>query len=145
MFDSIRNLFGGKKKDSAPPLPKAPAPPRFEEEEKEIIVPEVTPAEILASAQAGSAPLILDVREAYEFKQTRVKAGAGFQVLHIPMNSVPQRIAELPKDAPIAVICASGGRSYGVAHYLLEQGYDAVNVDGGMGAWMRSGGAYEQG
>jgi len=146
MFNALKNLFGGKKHiDSSQTLTK-PAPPRFEEEEREeFSVPEITARSLIERAKEENAPLILDVREAFEFKQTRVQVGGGIDLLHIPMNSVPNRLAEIPSDREIAVICASGGRSYGVAHYLIEQGFRASNVDGGMGAWVRAGGAYEQG
>lgn len=144
MFNSLRNLFGGKQQKASSPAQSAP--PRFEEEEREEFnVPETTPRTLLGQAEANSAPLILDVREPFEFMQTRVKPGGGIDLLHIPMDSVPERLDELPRDREIAVICASGGRSYGVAHYLIAQGYKASNVDGGMGAWVRAGGPYEQG
>ncbi len=143
MFDSLRNLFSGKK--STPKATPPPSPPHFEAEEEEIPVPEVKPAELLATLQEGGETFILDVREGYEWKQSPVRAENGITVVYIPMNSVPDRLEELPRDREIAVICASGARSYGVAHYLLEQGFKATNIDGGIGAWIRSGGAYEQG
>lgn len=142
MFNSLKNLFGGKPKN--PPAPPA-QPPIFEDDEPEPTVPETPAAELVAKAQAGEALYLLDVRELYEWDATRVKASESVQVVHAPMNSVPNRLAELPRDQQIAVICASGSRSYGVTHYLNGQGFDAVNVDGGMGAWVRAGGAYEQG
>ena len=55
------------------------------------------------------------------------------------MYEVPPRLAELPTDQPIAVICHVGGRSAQVAHWLRAQGYDAHNVDGGMEAWAALG------
>lgn len=143
MFDSIKKLFGGGKTTPAEPRPASP-PPVFDDE-PEPVVPEVRAAELVARTQAGERLFILDVREVYEWNATRVKASDGIEVQHIPMNSVPNRLVDLPHNQQIAVICASGGRSYGVAHYLNENGFDAINVDGGIGAWVRSGGAYEQG
>ncbi len=144
MFDSIRKLLGGTK--ATPPEPRHVAPPPIiEEDEPEPVVPELRAADLVAKTQAGARLYFLDVRELYEWNMTRVKASEDVLVQHIPMNSVPNRLADLPHDQQIAVICASGGRSYGVAHFLNENGFDAVNVDGGIGAWVRSGGAYEQG
>lgn len=146
MFKSLRNLFGGGKQSNTEPASTKPKPPRFEEEEREEFnVPEITARTLIERGETEDAPLILDVREAFEFKQTRVQAGGGIDLLHIPMNSVPNRLDDLPRDREIAVICASGGRSYGVAHYLISQGFKASNVNGGMGAWVRAGGKYEQG
>ena len=146
MFNSLKNLFGGKKQGPPPSASAKPAPPRFEEEERDALrVPDITARTLIERSQTEDAPLILDVREAFAFKQTRVRAGAGIDLLHIPMNSVPNRLGEIPHDREIAVICPGGGRSYGVAHYLMEQGFHASDVDGGMGAWVRAGRAYEQG
>lgn len=143
MLDGLKRLFGGGKKEAS--AVRAPAPlPKFEEE-PEPEVPEVPAAELVAKAQAGETLYFLDVRELYEWNQTRVQTSEGVQVVHVPMNSVPNRLGELPHGQSIAVICATGSRSYGVTHYLNEQGFDAVNVDGGIGAWVRAGGAYEQG
>jgi rhodanese-related sulfurtransferase len=55
------------------------------------------------------------------------------------MYDVPQQLAALPTDQPIAVICHVGARSAQVAHWLRAQGYDAHNVDGGMIAWEAAG------
>jgi rhodanese-related sulfurtransferase len=54
------------------------------------------------------------------------------------MGQVPQRLEELAAafpDRPVHVVCRSGGRSAHVTAYLLQQGWDAVNVGGGMRAW----------
>jgi rhodanese-related sulfurtransferase len=80
-------------------------------------------------------PLLLDVREPYEWRQVHIPFA-----LQIPMNEVPHRVAELPKDRPIVVICAHGSRSYGVAGYLIEQGYTAYSLSGGITQWGRAGG-----
>jgi rhodanese-related sulfurtransferase len=73
---------------------------------------------------------LLDVREDVEWQDGHAPAA-----VHIPMYDVPPRIAELPDDQPIAVICHVGARSAQVAHWLRAQGYDAHNVEGGMEAW----------
>ena len=78
--------------------------------------------------------LLLDVREDDEWA-----AGHAPGAVHVPMHEVPGRMEELPGDRPVAVICRMGGRSAQVAAYLLAQGRDAVNVDGGMQAWQAAG------
>lgn len=76
---------------------------------------------------------ILDVREDYEWEAGHI-AGA----VHIPVDEVPERIDELDPDEDLHVICRSGGRSSKVTQWLAHNGYSAVNVSGGMGAWMDS-------
>ncbi len=123
LFDKVKQLLGGQ------PQPVRPAPTMAPEPE-EIPVPELTVAELRAALAGAAPPLILDVREQYEWNQVHIDAA-----LHIPMNNVPARLADLPQDRPIAVLCAHGSRSYGVAHYLREQGFDAWNVTGGITQW----------
>ncbi|GGY10255.1 rhodanese-like domain-containing protein [Streptomyces hiroshimensis] len=81
---------------------------------------------------------LLDVREADEWA-----AGHAEGALHIPMSDFVARFGELTEKASdgarINVICRSGGRSAQVTAYLLQQGLDAVNVDGGMQVWEAAG------
>jgi rhodanese-related sulfurtransferase len=55
------------------------------------------------------------------------------------MSELPGRLSEVPADEPLYVVCRSGGRSARVVAYLAQQGYPAVNVDGGMQDWAASG------
>ncbi len=63
--------------------------------------------------------------------------------LHIPLSEFVARYGEFteaaPQDGRVHVICRSGGRSAQVAMYLVQQGVDAVNVDGGMQVWAAAG------
>ena len=75
--------------------------------------------------------VLLDVREPSEVATASVA-----DAVHIPMRQIPQRLDELSKDVPIAVLCHHGGRSYQVAQFLFAQGFaDVVNVDGGIDAY----------
>ncbi len=78
---------------------------------------------------------LLDVREPDEWNQ-----GHSPQAHLIPMGSIMDRIDELPGDVPIVVVCHSGYRSWQVTKALVDAGYDAVNVAGGMEAWQSAGG-----
>jgi len=77
---------------------------------------------------------VLDVREDDEWAAGHV-AGA----LHVPLMELPARIAEIPTDATVTVVCRVGGRSAQATSWLVAQGYDAVNLDGGMFAWAAAG------
>jgi rhodanese-related sulfurtransferase len=81
-------------------------------------------------AEFGPSVVLLDVREDDEWQRGHA---AGAQ--HIPMGEVPARIAEIDPDAQLFVICHVGGRSLRVAQYLQRNGYEPVNVSGGMLAW----------
>lgn len=91
-------------------------------------VPEVPVADVPADA------VLLDVREADEWAAGRA-AGA----VHLPMTELAGRLDEVPDGDPIYVICRSGGRSARVTAYLNAQGWDSVNVIGGMGSWASAG------
>jgi len=92
-------------------------------------VPTVTVTEIADDAY------LLDVREDDEWT-----AGHAPGAHHLPMMELPARIAEVPADRDVAVICRSGGRSAQVVTYLMRNGWDQVrNVEGGMGEWAAAG------
>jgi rhodanese-related sulfurtransferase len=96
-------------------------------------VAEATPAEAHERIVSGEG-ILVDVREPHEWRSGHA-AGAR----HIPLNELPRRAAELPKERPVYVICASGSRSRAAAELLHEAGFVCpINVNGGTGAWQRS-------
>lgn len=88
----------------------------------------------IAKQRQADGALLIDVRESHEYKAFHA-AGAR----HIPLNSLPNRLRELPKERPILVICQSGARSASAANYLSEQGYNVTNVSGGTANWRAQG------
>jgi rhodanese-related sulfurtransferase len=78
--------------------------------------------------------LLLDVRE-----QSEWELGRAPQALHIPIAEVPDHLDELEKDRQIVCACRSGGRSSRAGQFLAEQGFDVVNLEGGMRAWSEEG------
>lgn len=95
-------------------------------------VPEIDVTE-LAARRAEGAPLV-DVREPDEYTESHVP---GAQL--IPLGSVPDRVAEVPTDGTVYMICKGGGRSLKAAEFLRARGIDAVNVAGGTMAWIEAG------
>ncbi|GGE11072.1 rhodanese-like domain-containing protein [Marinithermofilum abyssi] len=71
--------------------------------------------------------MILDVREPEEWEVYRLN-GAKL----MPLQTLPFTLNELPKDRKMYILCAHGIRSVYACNYLSEQGFDAVNVEGGM-------------
>jgi rhodanese-related sulfurtransferase len=88
------------------------------------------------AAQAGAEPpLVLDVREPWEVQTASVRPD-GFDVVAIPMNEVPARIAQLDPARPVACLCHHGARSQRVAMFLEQNGFTRVaNIAGGIDAW----------
>jgi rhodanese-related sulfurtransferase len=81
---------------------------------------------------------LLDVREEDEWNEAHIA-----EALHVPMRSLPNRLRYEPdtldRDAPVVVVCHSGNRSAHVTAWLVQQGYDAYNLSGGMLAWAAAG------
>lgn len=86
-----------------------------------------------ATAKASGA-FVIDVREPEEYVGGHVP-GARL----IPLGRLPNRLATLPRDERVYLICRSGNRSLAAADYLARAGVDAVSVMGGTAAWQRAG------
>ena len=71
--------------------------------------------------------MLLDVREPFELAVENVEGA-----VNIPLGQLRTRLDELPRDKTIHVICRSGQRAYYATRLLLQQGFDARNVSGGM-------------
>ena len=76
-------------------------------------------------------PLLLDVRENWEFETCHIEGST-----QIPMHLVPIRVSELDDDAGIICICHHGARSMQVAAFLERNGFSRItNLTGGIHAW----------
>jgi rhodanese-related sulfurtransferase len=83
-----------------------------------------------AGAPAGR-PVLLDVREPWEFDTCHIEGA-----VPMPMNTIPVRLSELDEDASIVCICHHGARSMQVAAFLERNGFsDVTNLTGGIHAW----------
>ena len=100
------------------------------------MIDQVRPSDLDAwlSAQGGNG-VVLDVRELPELRVASLQP-QGFELLAIPMNEVPARLAELDPDRPVACLCHHGARSMRVAMFLAQNGFAQVaNIAGGIDAW----------
>lgn len=93
-------------------------------------LPFVTPADVAAKVADGW--MLLDVRTDEEWAGGRIEGST-----HIPMDQIVARLDEV--DDRVVCVCAVGGRSARVTQYLLAQGKEAVNLDGGVYGWADSG------
>ncbi|MGC2487027.1 MAG: rhodanese-like domain-containing protein [Acidimicrobiales bacterium] len=74
--------------------------------------------------------IMLDVRQESEWD-----AGHAPMASLIPLPELPDHLDELPRDRLIICACRSGARSFRAATFLQQEGFDAVNLSGGMMAW----------
>jgi len=101
-----------------------------------ILNPEITPQDFIALRDSATpAPLLLDVREHWEFATAAIPNST-----LIPMNEIPARAhAEFDPDQPIIVFCHHGVRSLSVTMWLRNQGFDhAQSLIGGIDHWSRT-------
>jgi len=92
----------------------------------------VNVAEALVLLEAGA--FLLDVREDNEWE-----SGHAANATHVALSDVPDHLEDLPSDRLVVCVCRSGARSGRATKFLLEQGREAVNLEGGMLAWNAEG------
>lgn len=79
-------------------------------------------------------PLLLDVRQPWEFDICRIENS-----VLIPMSQIPAKIQELDPERETVVICHHGIRSRSVGNYLEQAGFNnIVNLSGGVAQWART-------
>jgi rhodanese-related sulfurtransferase len=76
---------------------------------------------------------VLDVREPFEWEAGHIEGA-----IHIPMRQLLDRLGDLP-DGQTLVVCKVGSRSAQVVGYLAQQGYDVMNLAGGLYDWQAAG------
>ena len=87
----------------------------------------------LAAHLETASPLLLDVREPWEFDICHIEGS-----LNMPMAQVPLHLDELQEADEIVVICHHGIRSRQII-WFMQQEFDQplINLDGGVDAWAR--------
>lgn len=88
------------------------------------------PSDVEARLAENAQQLIVDVRELDEWDRGHI-VGAK----HIPLSELPIRKSELDKSQEIIMVCHSGNRSARACEYLSDEGYQVVNMLGGMSIW----------
>ena len=91
----------------------------------------ITASRLKARLDAGDGPVLLDVREPWEFQLARIEGSR-----LIPMSELGQRFTELDPGAETVVICHHGNRSSYVTQALQRVGFEKVwNLEGGLDAY----------
>ncbi len=97
------------------------------------MINEIDPKQLKARLDAGEDIVIVDVREDWELRQSRVAIA-----VHIPMDDIPAALDRIPKDKPVVIMCHVGERSAQVVYWLRTKGYTNVySLGGGISRWAR--------
>ncbi len=96
-------------------------------------LPSITPQALSEKLKDAKRPLVLDVREPEEYREGHI-AGAKL----MPLGELLGKMKSLPKDKEIVCVCASGSRSHSASKMLLNEGYNVINMSGGMFTWQRA-------
>lgn len=99
-------------------------------------IPTVNPREAWERlSDAQSKAVLIDVREPWEFQGGHAKGAK-----NIPLGQLGKRLAEIPRNREVLLICQSGNRSRSAAQFLQQQGITQVfNVSGGTTVWRMHG------
>lgn len=92
----------------------------------------VSPAKAKEAQDQGA--MLIDVRESSEYR-----SGHAPGARHISVQVIERRLGEIPKERQIVVMCQSGMRSQRAAEILSRNGYQVLNVSGGIIGWQRAG------
>lgn len=91
----------------------------------------VTPRELKEKLDRGEVPVLLDVREPWEFSLARIEGSR-----LVPMSGILDRLSDLDPHAETVVICHHGVRSAYVTRILDRSGFEnAYNLEGGLDAY----------
>ncbi|RUL55147.1 MULTISPECIES: rhodanese-like domain-containing protein [Lysinibacillus] len=90
----------------------------------------MTTEEIINLLDANEDLNVIDVREADEVEQGMIPGA-----VHIPLGSIPERADELDKTKEYILVCRGGVRSAKAGEYLESQGFEVINLEGGMMAY----------
>jgi hydroxyacylglutathione hydrolase len=96
---------------------------------------QVAPRELQALLASGAVAGVLDVRNESEWRAGHIDGAA-----NVMGGLLAQRLGEVPRGGPLALVCASGYRSTVAASVLERAGFEALlNLAGGMNAWQHAG------
>lgn len=95
--------------------------------------PSVSAVEAVRLVAEGA--LVIDVRREFEWKRVHIPGA-----IHAPLEGLLDRCVDFPDDRLLIAFCTGGLRSSGAANLLVENGFDAVNMSGGLIQWRAAGG-----
>jgi adenylyltransferase/sulfurtransferase len=134
VFDALKMRFRELTLPKDPQCPMCGARPTITElhETSARCEREMTVNELKVRIDAGTAPVILDVREPHEIAMCRIPGSKT-----IPLGELPQRLIELDAGVELVVLCKSGARSARAVSLLRDAGFaNVTNLSGGILRWI---------
>jgi adenylyltransferase/sulfurtransferase len=128
-------VLGGVVACSPPAEPEGAAEGAAHEQTEVAEATELDVDSLKQRLDAGEEVFVLDVRRPEELQQEGLIEGS----VNIPIDDLEARLAEVPKDKPLAVYCHMGGRASRAAAVLRENGYTEPIEYGGISAWKEKG------
>lgn len=109
--------------------------PGFAESDSPLEAPSITPSQLNARRESGTAPVAIDVRTPEEYAAGHIPGA-----LNIPFDQVAERISEVDAPRGVALYCMLGPRARKGEAALLAAGYDSVlHLEGGFAGWQAAG------
>ena len=101
----------------------------------------IAPVDLQARRDAGTAPVVIDVRTVEEYATGHIPGA-----VNIPYDQIADRVSEVDAEHGVALYCMVGPRARKGEAALLESGYTSVfHIEGGLAAWQASGLPVERG
>ena len=94
----------------------------------------ITSTELKTKLDSSVKPVLLDVREAWEYALCNIEGS-----INISMSNIDQMLNELKENDETIVICHHGMRSFQVGNYLEGKGFNQIaDLEGGVDAWAKT-------
>ena len=93
---------------------------------------EITPTDLQQLLSGENPPTFIDIREEGEAAICSIDGST-----LIPMNTLPQRLQEIPRDRPVVLYCHHGMRSMMAGQWMAQNGYEVLSLAGGIERWAR--------
>jgi rhodanese-related sulfurtransferase len=100
-----------------------------------MLIKEIDSNELAQWLKGEKPPVLIDVRTTQEMAQASIHNGKP-----LPLNTLPVRLDEIPKEEQVVFYCRTGARSAQACMYMAQRGYDNVyNLHGGIVNWAHHG------
>jgi len=137
----VGKLRGSAVRVTTPPPPAPPPTPEPLAEAEALASIDSDVQEVRERVEAGEPVTLLDVRTDAEVAEGKIPGA-----IHIPLDQLEARWAEVEKCNEIVCYCRSGRRSLTAATLLRDKGlFNATSLEGGFLAWTEQGGPVESG
>lgn len=90
----------------------------------------ISALEVQKKLEQGEKLNIIDVREVYEVREGKIPGA-----VNIPLAIIPARTMDLDRRKEYILVCHSGARSANATYFLEGEGFNVINMRGGMSAW----------